>query len=581
MSESPFIQILEQATNEFNAFASKINKGGVGVYPKSFEGRIFRLLKNDTLGKVFDQVCPVEEFKPGDKPCDVVAFVPNHPDFLQIVLNVFQQLPEIYKLHVLIMPRYGSRCQKLVAQTGMAERLDIVEFHGDMILLEDYEFLVPAPNCFKRIYIDGDIDDLYLISRSLVKVEILHGMFPEIVTYGDNSARVAHLLHEMKAQIGLGAFQSQPTFSQCIIIDRHCDNMTPLLTQLTYNGILDENLKIDCGIFPFPADIKPLENGNSTIILSDKDLVFKDIRGLGVTQASEFIGAASEEMKSVHAALVEGMDLAKFQVQSKKAKSLGDRKEMFAKHLDIIAYLAVAKSQNPNFNEAISFELASLLNQDPELDLANRLMRTDENWPEAMRLYCIASQAHGGLSYQEISYFRKQVIGKFGLDFVKTLEQFEAIGLLTQNKSSFFGPKQYNFHQTAQIFDLLPKNSDEQVVKDFNEKDIGSFYEGYVPLTARLVQLAVKHETEVPVKARTLEFLGIKCNKLVINDQPFAEEPDVKKVLVFIIGGMTYSEAIAIRELGKRIFNGSVEFYLGSTEILTGTRLLAQMCPDL
>ena len=577
MSDSPFSQILEQATTEFLQFMRPLQKGAIGVYPKSFEGRVLRLIKFKTLSEAFSEVTAIEDFKIGDGGVDVVAFVPNHPDFLQIVLNYFQNMQN-YRLHILIMPRYGSRCQKAVQMSGLSDKLNIVEFHADMILIEPYQFIVPAPNCFKRIYIDGDIDDLYLISRSLVKIEILHGMFPEIVTYGENSERVAHLLHEMKAQIGMGAFAAHPTYSQCIIIDRIYDNMTPLLTQLTYSGVIDENMKLDCGILSLPDSVQYEQR---QIILNDNDPVYKDIKGFGLQKATEFISQASTDMMSLSASLVPGMEMAKFQVQARKAKSLSDRKPFFALHLNIMDYLAVAKSKSENFNDTISFELASILGSDPDLDLANKLMRQDENWPEAMRLFCIASQSRAGLPAAIISQFRRQAIAKFGLEFVKTLEQFEHIGLLTQNRSSIFGPKQFTFQMTAQAFDLLPKNTDEETVKNFNEKDIGSFYDGYVPLTARLVQTAVTGDFKNSQKTKAFDALGIKYTKHVVTPDPFAEEPDQKKVLVFIIGGMTYSETAAIKALGTRIFNGKVDFDLGTTEMLSGNRLLRQMCPTI
>lgn len=579
--DSPFTQILEQATSEFTQFAAQLPKGAIGLYPKNMEGFLMRLISFNVMKKYFVELTDAESWSPKAPTGCVVAFTPNHPDYLKRILDKFSAAAE-YQKHVLIMPRYGERCRNVVKTSGLDGQLNIVEFHADMVPVEPYEFLVPAPETFKRLYIDGDIDDLFLIARSIVKIEILHGMFPEVVTFGDNSERIAHLIQEMKAQIGLGAFQAHPTFHKIIVLDRIVDNMTPLLTQFTYNGVLDETLNPSYGVLNLPEDVK---SENRQIIVSDADLAFKDIRGLKLPDANAFIAKCNEEMNKItHGeVLKKGMEMAKFKVQALRAKSLADRKPFFALHLEIMSHLTLAKANDELFNEAISFELDSILGFEPPLDLANRLMRYDEHWSEALRLYCIASQSCGGLPGNIIIPFRNKLIARFGLSFVKYLEQMEKIGLLTQQRTLLFVPipNQFSFRNTASLFNLLPKNTDEEVVKQFNETDIGSFYDGYIPLTARLVQ----HATDGPITKSSMlkmfDSLNIKYKVKTVVDQPFAEEPDVKKILVFIIGGMTYSESIAIRELGNRIYQGAVEYYIGSTSIISANRFLKEMCPIL
>ena len=279
--------------------------------------------------------------------------------------------------------------------------------------------------------------------------------------------------------------------------------------------------------------------------------------------------------------LKKGMEMAKFKVQAMHAQSLANRKPYFALHLEIMAHLTLAKANDELFNEAIGFELNSILGFEPPLDLANRLIRYDEHWSEALRLYCIASQSRGGLPGNIIIPFRNKLIARFGLSFVKYLEQMEKIGLLTQQRTILFVPipRAFSFSSSASLFGLLPKNSNQDVVDDFNNKDIGSFYDGYVPLTARLVQQATEGPITKSSYLKAFDALNIKYKVKTVVDQPFAEEPDVKKILVFIIGGMTYSESIAIREIGNRIYSGGVEYYIGSTSIISANRFLKEMCP--
>lgn len=82
-----------------------------------------------------------------------------------------------------------------------------------------------------------------------------HGYFPRIVGKGDNARRLADLLLRMRKEVdaeessGLadtsmrGLLPSADT-ENLIIIDRDVDFGTPLLTQLTYEGLIDEYVGI-------------------------------------------------------------------------------------------------------------------------------------------------------------------------------------------------------------------------------------------------------------------------------------------------------------------------------------------------
>src|ERR1700761_6309636 len=73
-----------------------------------------------------------------------------------------------------------------------------------------------------------------------------HGLFPRILGKGDNARKLANLLlrgrKELDADEAATQYTSLPSTSieQLIIIDREVDFATVLLTQLTYEGLIDE-----------------------------------------------------------------------------------------------------------------------------------------------------------------------------------------------------------------------------------------------------------------------------------------------------------------------------------------------------
>ena len=77
-----------------------------------------------------------------------------------------------------------------------------------------------------------------------------HGLFPRILGKGEYAKRLADLLVRMRGESTAGknsrnnSLLPSATIDSLVIIDRSADFATPLLTQLTYEGLLDETFSI-------------------------------------------------------------------------------------------------------------------------------------------------------------------------------------------------------------------------------------------------------------------------------------------------------------------------------------------------
>ena len=167
------------------------------------------------------------------------------------------------------------------------------------------------------------------------------------------------------------------------------------------------------------------------------------------------------------------------------------------------------------------------------------------------------------------------------------------------------------------------KNKKKNVKREEPKPDINNVYGGYVPLTARIIKYAIDDGTfkEIPKKKIVsplrqndiTEFLGkilpVPKDKISVmtafvdntvglvadavrrkgdynsfefpEHSGFAEQDSARKILVFVVGGVTNSEALAIRELGKVMYGGKVELVIGTTEILTSTSFIYDISPTL
>ncbi|EAY15519.1 hypothetical protein TVAG_495340 [Trichomonas vaginalis G3] len=174
-------------------------------------------------------------------------------------------------------------------------------------------------NFFRRVFLEEEYEPLTSIARGITKIEMLAGIFPQIISVGSISPKIQNLLQENRAKIGLSAFNVTPTYSKLILIDRMTDILTPLLTEFTYGAVLDGFVDSTAGIFELPDSI-PYKDRE--IILSDADEVFKETRTQALPKAAVILQEKITDIAKTKEGLQPGMDTSSFKKQALKADHL-------------------------------------------------------------------------------------------------------------------------------------------------------------------------------------------------------------------------------------------------------------------
>ena len=75
--------------------------------------------------------------------------------------------------------------------------------------------------------------------------------------------------------------------------------MTPLCTQLTYTGVLDDWFNTECGKVTFPGDVGIHEDQSKTFqhMLSSEDQIFSLIRDRHITTCAGVLTSKIKELK--------------------------------------------------------------------------------------------------------------------------------------------------------------------------------------------------------------------------------------------------------------------------------------------
>ena len=93
----------------------------------------------------------------------------------------------------------------------------------------------------KELYVDCETSPLHQIAHGLMSLQSLYGIFPNVVGKGRYTRNLFELMTRMRRDIGVDYDPPlSPLFDTLMIIDRTVDLITPVVTQLTYEGLIDE-----------------------------------------------------------------------------------------------------------------------------------------------------------------------------------------------------------------------------------------------------------------------------------------------------------------------------------------------------
>ncbi|XP_050250057.1 vacuolar protein-sorting-associated protein 33 homolog [Quercus robur] len=153
---------------------------------------------------------------------------------------------------------------------------------------------------YKESQVDGDTSSLWHIAKAIRKLEFSFGVIPNVRAKGKASVRVADILNRMQAEEPVNSPDMVvPEINTLILLDREVDMVTPMLSQLTYEGLLDECLHVNNGSVELDASIMGLQQEGKKIKvpLNLSDKLFKEIQDLNFEVVVQILRQKATSMK--------------------------------------------------------------------------------------------------------------------------------------------------------------------------------------------------------------------------------------------------------------------------------------------
>ncbi|KAJ3258474.1 Vacuolar protein sorting-associated protein 33A [Boothiomyces macroporosus] len=315
--------------------------------------------------------------------------------------------------------------------------------------------------------------------------------------------------------------------------------ITPMRTQLTYEGLIDELytikstfVELDASFFTPKGSASSINTKPKKVLLSGADTVFAQIRD------------QSFENQRLYERVLQ------FAGEPPVQRQWDWERELCARNMD------------NSFFEFLE-----------DVVLANEAFTTP------LKIACIYSIVNNGFKQKQFDQFRRDFCHAYGPKHLLTFQNLEKLGLLKVHSSS----AKNSFSQISKSLKLI-----NDYTSKLENNDVSYVYAGFAPISIRLIQIASNtfngsdsQNLGVTWKNAedTLSLLpGKTFEKSIIPNA--AKEFRSKKrngpiyTLIVFIGGCTLSEISAIRKLGQ---NDNRKYIVLTTSVVNGSRMLKSL----
>ncbi|KAF5297028.1 hypothetical protein FQA39_LY12242 [Lamprigera yunnana] len=476
--------------------------------------------------------------------------------------------------HLFFVPRKSLLCIKRLEHSGMFGSLtSIEEFKCDFFPFDSDLISMELPEVYKDYYLENDPTSLYQVAQSIMLLQKIYGPIPRVWGRGMAAKQVWDLVTRLQREnINKDLKEQQNScIDRLLLIDRSIDLISPLATQLTYEGLIDEIFGINNTTANFPADkflsneersTQSLTEDKKQVILNSGDKLFLELRDKNFNAVGAFL---SKQAKLITSQLEDRHDktVQEIKLFVQRLPSMLANKEALARHT-AIAECIKEETDSYEFLDCLQAEQEFLncIEVDRVSPFIEDLIAQKKPLIKVLRLVCLQCIASSGLKPKIVEYYKREIVQVYGLKAVLALSNLEKAGLLKIQSSN----RQYTVLRKA--LHLTMEDTSE-----INPTDISYVHSIYAPLSIRLTEQLLKSGGWKQLQDVLGLLPGPTLDETLTVSDTLNDSTNSNVVLVFFIGGCTFAEISALRFLSQQE-ELNVEFVVATTKLINGDSFL-------
>ena len=182
--------------------------------------------------------------------------------------------------------------------------IDLIPFDDDIMSLE-------LPTCGRDCYLSNDTTSISMVAGSLQKLQRMFGTIAN-VKYKGHLAKIAYdlwtrLEKEDNSTNDSGARAAEGEIDTVVLLDRSVDWVSPLVTPLTYEALIDEIIGINHGLVNVVPDADEKEaarkDGRQPVTylrLNNNDELFMNMRDSCINNVGPYLNEKSKHIRQLY-----------------------------------------------------------------------------------------------------------------------------------------------------------------------------------------------------------------------------------------------------------------------------------------
>lgn len=464
---------------------------------------------------------------------------------------------------IIYVPRTSYACEHLMEQNGIHGLVKIHEWHLNLIPLDTDFLSLEITSAFYSLYVDQDLSCLHTVATSILNFQRSYGSIPSVHAIGELSHNVYRLMNNLKETGPTYEIPPRNEVSDLILFDRRTDFVTPLCSQLTYEGILDDVFGIKAGFVQFDSSVTDRTKAVK-VMVNSSDPVFKIIRSQHFSVANVSLGRIARELDSDYK---EGKDpmqtVSEIKEFVKRMPELKTKHQSLSVHVKASEKIVDIKTAG-DVQKQLQIERALIENYDGKevLEYIDESILGQMQTSFMLRLISLMSCAFGGVKSKQYQRYKQMILQTNGYKHLTSFYNLKKCGLLQEQGTSSKGA---SFRQLCRKLNLIPKTSNVEQPTDT------SFVFGgiYKPLSCAIINTLLNKKDLSSLEG--IDRVTYQQGASVRPSSTSSSKGSKRKVLVYFIGGCSLSELNALRFIGQKT---SISFIVATTHVINGNSLI-------
>ncbi|KAG0707596.1 Sec1-like protein [Suillus ampliporus] len=426
-----------------------------------------------------------------------------------------------HRYTLFLVPRTSTLVSRILEEEGILGDITISSYNLQFIPIADDVISLENDNAFKELWVDGDETVIFDSALALNSLQKVYGRFPRILGKGDYASRLATLLTkslpEQPSPSSDTSILSAP-FDSLIIIDRTVDMITPLLTQLTYEGLVDEFIGIKNSHVELPVSLltppsapnpsnpnaTPSGSASVTPLVNEKtkkhhlttttDPLLAELRDLNFSSVGKRLSRVAHRLDEDYKARLQAKTVAQLRDFVGKLGGLQSEHQALRLHTSLSEMLS-PKTRTDLFNKSLEVQQNLLASYEvpTQISAIEDMIAHGASMETVVRLLCLASITGGGIKAKALDSVKRELLQAYGYNYLPLLLSLAAYPLaillpipLPVSTPPVVVASKYPFTTLRKSLRLLIDDNPEALEEV--ENDISYTYSGYAPISVRLVQ---------------------------------------------------------------------------------------------